>query len=573
MFVASRFRTVIRPDLITAARRFPVPVGAAIMATCVAILWIENVIPKDSDLYKRLYFAAATAFATGVAGRIASDSRAGWTPAILSHLIPIVLGTIAGLSLFNLWMTPAMVLASLALIVIAAPGLSPGGTPIRFWVFNTRSVFAGLVGAVGGGIFVLGLWCILMTLKSLFDLQVSDRPISYAMAVGFNLTLPLYWLALLPKVSDIEDKEPPPDVLLRAIAALTDFIFIPLLAVYAVILHIYAAKIALEGMLPRGQIGWMASVFLGLGYLTFLLAFPERSPLPRLRRVFRFLWPPAALVPAGLLALALERRVAAYGITEDRYLTGLAALAAILLFLTWLVRRRIDIRIVPALAAGLLLVGAVGPYAAKLMTVHSQAQRFVDVLEASGELKGGRFDGVRSTPWGYETTKDLRSIVHLLEARRALYLIAPTIGEEVASSAEIITAYLRLDRNTPVQPTIASYARIEDAVLTNIFHWYSATSALDRSVIFRDSGAPEYLLKIGNRSAILSGLDETFTFDLSAEMEWQSESPKSDLRVVQATSGNATLILRELRWKRAGETLSIQHLSGQILIRTGSGRR
>jgi len=573
MSAFSRLKGVFLPDLAAAVRRFPVPVAAALIATFIVILRIEKVFAGESDLFSRLYFAVAIAFGAGVAGRIALESRDRSAATIVGHGIPVVLGAAAGLSVFSLWMTPTLAIAALALAVVAAPGLSPGATPIQFWIFNTRSIFAGLVGTLGAVIFVLGFWGILKTLGTLFDLHFSNNPISYAVAVSFNLMLPIYWLALLPKVSDIGDEEPQPDVLIRAIAALTDFVFIPLLVIYAVILHVYAVKIAIDATLPRGQIGWIVSIFLALGYLTLLLALPERSPVPSIRRLFRALWPPATLVPAGLLALALQKRVAAYGITEDRYLTGLAAMAAVILFGIWLVRRRLDIRIVPVVAASLLLVGAVGPLAARLMTVHSQAQRFIAVLDASGELKDGRFDGERTTPWGQETRNDLRSIAHLLERRRALHLVAPVMGAEVTSSARTIGSYLGLDRAEPAGPIVVAYARIGDTILTNHFSWFSWASTADRLIVFRASGEPEYLLTVESRRAVLSGPEGKFAFDLSAEPRRQTGSAETHPRLVGADNPGAMLILRELRRKGSEEDLPIDRLSGQFLIRIGPGKQ
>ena len=46
---------------------------------------------------------------------------------------------------------------------------------------------------------------------------------------------------------------------------LTDFVAVPLLAVYAALLHAYALKILVTGELPRNQIGWMMLVLRARG--------------------------------------------------------------------------------------------------------------------------------------------------------------------------------------------------------------------------------------------------------------------------------------------------------------------
>jgi len=571
MFASSRFGRIIRPDLVTTIRRFPVPAAAALAAMIVLILRIGEVLPRESNLDDEIVFGAFTAFATGAAGRIWFEARSRPVEIVLSQVMAVVLGLLAGLAWSSLWLTPVMLIAALTLVIVAAPGMSPEGTPIRFWTFNTRSAFALIVGALGAGLFVIGLWAILATLRSLFDLQISHRLVSYAGTVGFTLVLPIYWLSLQPMVLEIDDAEPQPDILLRAVAALTDFIFIPLLAIYAVILLIYAAKIAVSAAMPRGQIGWMVSVFLGLGYLTFLLALPKQSPLPRVRQLFRSAWPPATLVPAGMLGLALHERVSDYGITEDRYLIGIVALATVLLFAVWVARRRLDVRAVPVIAAGLLLIGAIGPFAARSMTVHSQAQRFVNILEASGELTNGRFDGERSTPWSSATQNDLRSIILLLDRRKALHLIAPTIGGDGGGSAEVLTARLGLNaKPAPAQPAALSYARIEDIVLTNNFAWVSSSLASGHPILFRVSGQPEYTVKIEGRHVVLSGQEGAFTFDLSAEPEHRKSPADPAPRLVRSDNSQAVLVFSDLRWKGSGEARAIDYLNGQLLLRSAS---
>lgn len=563
MSFRKRFGAIVRPDLVTAAARFPTPVAAALLATVLVILRTEGIIPRGSELVDRALFGTATAFALGTAGRIWLEARGRAAALALAQLGAIAIGAGTASALFGLWLTPGMLLAALVLLVVSAPGLARGGTPVRFWTFNIRSAFAALVGVIGAGAFSLGIWAILATLRSLFDLPVPFRLASHAATIGFVLVLPLYWLAFQPRVLQIGAEEPSPDVLLRAIAALTDFVFIPLLAVYIVILHVYGVKIAIDGVLPRGQIGWMVSIFLGLGYAAFILALPRHSPLPALRNAFRLAWPPSTIVPVGLLALALRQRVQAYGITDDRYLLALVAVGAALLFLAWLPRRRTDVRLVPAVFAALLLVGAVGPLAARNMTVRSQAERFVAVLDASGYLTDGRFNGKQSTPWGQETRRDLQSIIALLEGRRALHLIAPVVGAEQAPLRGQIQARLGLDPAAPT-PIVAPYVRIDSDLLLGHFHM---TGPSTRSVVFKAPGSAEYTLAAEGRRLVLSGPEGPFAFDLSAEIAQVPGPEPNRTRLVRADDRRAVLILRHLRWEGSGEARALGSLSGEILIR------
>jgi hypothetical protein len=490
---ARRFTAVLRPDVLAAATRFPIPTAAAALATVLTILMVEDVISHNSEPSERLLYGAAVAFVAGVAAAIWLDGR-GRRTALAGQLAALALGAYAGLILHSLWLTPPMLIAALASLTIAAPGFAPGGTAIRCWIYNIRSGFAALVGAVGIGAFVLGFWAILATLHSLFDLRIPDRLVAHAAAVGFLFVLPLFWLASQPGVQEVDEGETS-DSLPRAVAALTDFIFLPLLVAYAAILHAYAAKIAVDAVLPRGQIGWIVSTFLALGYAAFLLAVPRQSPLPRLRDSFRRAWPPATLLPVVLLALALRERVQAYGVTEERYLLAIVALAAALLVLFWAPKRRLDPRFPPAVAAGLLLIAAIGPAAARLVTVQSQANRLAALLQTSGDFANGRFEGKRTIPWGEEKRRDVQAMIFLLETRQALHLLAPVIGDELVANPRALSVRLRLEPQDVARPqsspAISPYVRINSDVLLGRF---VASEIATHPVVFRAPPAPDYIL-------------------------------------------------------------------------------
>lgn len=559
MSFAHRLSKAVRPDLLSALARFPAPVAASVLATVLVMLRIEEVIPVGSEAYEQALVGSATAFAAGLAASVRTDVHPGRIRSLIGQLAALALGIGAGLASTTLWLTAPMLLVSLGLLVLAAPGL----TPIGNWHHNLRSVFALLVGAAGAGIFVLGLSAILATLRSLFGLDVSYRYILHAAAFGFLFVLPLYWLSFQPRAESSPAEDASPDLLQRAVAVLANGIFIPLLVVYAVILHAYAAKIALAATLPKGQIGWMVGVFLGLGYAVHVVAFPAQGPLPALRKVFRLLWPPATLVPALLLAFALRERVSAYGVTEDRYCLALIGLAAFILAAAWLPRRSLDPRAVLVVAGLLYLVGAVGPLSAERVSVQSQAARLVAVLEASGELTEGRFKGERTTPWGQETRRDLQSIIDLLARRKALYLVAPVFGADLAGNADQLKIKLGLNVPPRPGPTLSSYLRIDTDILFGSFMTFTLET---QPVVFRAPDQPDYTLSGEGRQVRLTGPAGTFSFDFSHEPESKPGTPFVP-RLVRAGDPRAVMIVRNLRWRTAGGQTHLDMLSGEILLR------
>lgn len=552
-----------RADLVAALVRFPVAVAAAAIGTSLVLLRTGTVIPANDAFHQALYGLSA-AFLAGAAFSLALDGR-GRRAAAGGQIAAVAAGLGVGSFAHELWLSYPHVMVALTAFLMAAPGLALGATPIRFWTHNIRSGFAALIGLAGMGVAVLGVFAILWTLGSLFDLRIPDTVHAQVMVVGLGLLLPLYWLAFQPRPGGMEAGEPKPDILLRTVAALVDFAFVPLLLAYAVILHAYGARIAVEGALPRNQVGWFVSVFLALGYLVFLLSFSSSSPLPRLRRLFRLAWPRLTLAPVVLLALALRARVVAYGVTEERVLVGVVALAAALLFAAWCVQRRLDPRLVPLTFGTLALLVAVGPLSAKRLTVQSQSARFVAILEGSGALKGSRYDAAWSGPWSAGTESELQSIVTLLDRHRALDRLAPVMGAAVPLTGQNLRERLALlPRPLPARPEQRALVAIGPDVLLDEFQFRGRSP----HVTFRAPGLPGFDLRVDGLRLVLTGPGGPFTFDLADQPAPAGRSAGTGpVPVVPADDPRAVLILRDYRIAGTGEARRIGDLTGAILVR------
>ena len=107
----------------------------------------------------------------------------------------------------------------------------------------------------------------------------------------------------------------------------TQYILIPLLIIYAVILYFYSAKILLNWELPRGWVSYLILAYSVVGILALLLVHPlkQESTASWVRvfsRIFYF-----TLIPLlVLLFTAIFTRILEYGYTEPRYFVLLLAI-------------------------------------------------------------------------------------------------------------------------------------------------------------------------------------------------------------------------------------------------------
>jgi hypothetical protein len=161
--------------------------------------------------------------------------------------------------------------------------------------------------------------------------------------------------------------------------------------IYLLILYAYMFKIVFTAHWPAGWVAWMVMVFSVAGILSLLLIYPLRNEADNtwIRGYSKFYY--VALLPLiVLLFCAIYKRVAPYGITEQRYF--LLALATWLLFITlyFLLSKKKDIRLVPLSLCILAFLSVWGPWGAFAVSLNSQRHRLEGLLEKYGLMANGK---------------------------------------------------------------------------------------------------------------------------------------------------------------------------------------
>jgi hypothetical protein len=402
-----------------AAQRLPVTtlflLAAALQANLVAAdihLFGEDSqgLPSDRNFEVGLgLVAGATAsLAVTLRGEARKVSSAKTLP--LALLAGIVACLVLALPDHFLTLEWAVMLGLVALVPIA-PFIGRGDSS-AFWIFAARSAFAVLLGVLALLLFAGGISAILASLTYLFGIPVPDDLYGHVWLSTGLFAAPLFGLGQLPDRFDETPGEALQGFMDRGMRALGDFVAAPLLILYAIILHLYAMKIAVTGEVPQGQIGWLVLTygFCIFAALIIINPFFDRARAPT--RAFLRLWPFFLPIPLVLLAYALMLRVGEFGITPERYLLGLFGLVtALLLALQLLARVRGDIRAIAALPAAALILGGFGPQGALGVSIASQASRFLEI--------------VNNSPVEGERHKEALGALSFLAARDALARVLP----------------------------------------------------------------------------------------------------------------------------------------------------
>ena len=378
------------PDLAATFARFPIPAAISLLLCG----WL-NIIGGNSDHDGRVATGAAAAFIAAGAFHLLAEGRKlqrglNWFLALAAAIAVGLSGYLPAIFHIN----TLFLFAGLLPLLMIAPFMRSGVSQGAIWLFNLRFGLAALLAAVVALLFALGLSAIVEALNVLFGAGISGMH-EHIWFTAASLIGPLYGLSLMPRELDEEVNIRPHSgsLLDRGISVLVNYVAVPVIAVYALILHAYAVKILIEGELPRGQIGIMVTIFAIGGTACWLIAWPWREQGTKLLRLFMQGWFFLLIVPAVLLTMAIWRRLVDYGVTPDRYGIALVAVwvAALVLYLA-IRRNRADMRAILGAVGVLLVVGSVGPMGANGLTISSQFKRLVALLETSGVLKDGKIN-------------------------------------------------------------------------------------------------------------------------------------------------------------------------------------
>ena len=283
--------------------------------------------------------------------------------------------------------------AGLIPVPMIAPYLKDNAKQGALWFFNLRFGLSVLLAIIVAVLFAAGLSAIVESLNFLFNANLKGNYHEHIWNTAGSLVGPIYGLSLIPRdINEEVDIAGQKDTLLaRGVSVLVNYVLVPVILIYALILHAYAVKIVLEQSLPKGQIATIVTIFALGGTGAWLVAWPWREEGTRLLRWFMSYWFWFTIVPAILLAIAIWRRISDYGVTPDRYGILLVAIwvAALTAYLAFR-RNRADMRAILGGIAVLLLVGSAGPIGANGLTISSQVKRLADIFEANGLFKDGK---------------------------------------------------------------------------------------------------------------------------------------------------------------------------------------
>jgi hypothetical protein len=510
------------PEQIRSLSRFPIPVALATSLAVLLNLQLAHVIHMSDSLESELIFACAGAFLASFAAHLWAIGRnlgisANLGTALTAAGAAVVIQYFRG----DLYSQSLIALFGLALATMDAAHLRRAAAIESFWRFNLQLGIAVAMALVALLIVCGGLSLLLGSLTFLFDFKFGNS-YEHIWSTGLALFAPLFAASMVPaEFNQPFTLSPDPDLIEKSVSAVLNFALVPLILVYSVVLHIYAAKIAIVRSMPKGEIGWLVLAFGAIGTASYMVAYPWRDAGYRPVRWFMRSWFWLMIVPTVLLVLAVWQRISEYGVTPERYCLVLFALwlAAMVAYLGS-ARGRMDLRIIPASLASGLVLSSFGPWGAAAISVQSQLAQFQNVLNGENLLSNGqlKLDPPRAATFKHivSSNKRVASILKSLYDLDALERLAPIFSSVRDSpftkhqdAAARLAALGLTQWGYPVEsalspPTpVAIGIRVDTGAYNRLIGPFWITRA---GLIGCASGCPQYThLKIGGTPLSLSG--------------------------------------------------------------------
>ena len=214
----------------------------------------------------------------------------------------------------------------------------------NFWNYNIQLFIRTVLTAIFTGVMTVGLLLAIASIDELFMLRVPSQyyaNVSYTMLFAGSSII--FLLFNSNGLADLKEQREYPQVL----KFFTQFILIPLLLLYSLILYVYLAKIIISWELPRGWVSYLILAYAMVGILALLLVHPLKDESRSWVQVFDRLFYYSLLPLLVLLFVAIFTRVLEYGFTEPRYYVLALAIWLTIIAFYFVTSRDRQIRFIP----------------------------------------------------------------------------------------------------------------------------------------------------------------------------------------------------------------------------------
>lgn len=391
-------------------------------------------------------------------------------------------------------------------LLIAFIPFTGKGEQNGFWQYNKALFLRILTAALYTNVLYIGLTLALFAVEKLFRVNIDMKVYQdlWLSLVGVFNTW--YFLAGFPKAyATLEGKTDYP----KGLKIFTQYVLLPILVLYLVILYAYLVKIVFTARWPEGWVSYLVLGFSVAGILSLLLMYPVRNEpgnkwIPVFSRFFYF-----ALLPLlVLLCCAIGRRVNDYGITELRYFVLLLAAWLVFIALYFLVSRKKNIKLIPVSLCLLTFLSSFGPWGVFGVSRISQRSRWATLLEKNKILVEGKV--VKSTGRvPFQDRKQISSVTSYLVDMHGYRVLQPYFAQNLDSLMKHTNAPVDTLLSLMNLSYVGPFDRMDDTTKADGLDYRVSDSTIVTDIRGYDCIIGNYLLP-GSPRAYLFGEDSIY---------------------------------------------------------------
>lgn len=301
-----------------------------------------------------------------------------------------------------------------------------------FWHYNKILFIRFLASMLYSGFIYTGLLIALTAVNLLFDIKIHEKLYIEIYIVTLCFFNTWFFVSGIPaQFSHLEENLDYP----KGLKTFAQYVLLPLLALYLIILYTYGTKIVISWDWPRGIVSYLIIFVSVLGIFAYLLLHPYGNQLENVwikwsSRAYYFLLIPLLI----LLYIAIFMRINDYGITVSRYaILALGIWLSIVCLYTAL--GFTNIKFIPTSLFMVIVLSSFGPWGMYSVSERSQATRLERILTEAKILVNQKVQ--REVIWNRDS---LPKLIAKNEFSNQAFL-TDSLGNEVKSILDYLDSH------------------------------------------------------------------------------------------------------------------------------------
>ncbi len=379
-------------EALATARRFPVVIFDAALATGAALIIIDHEGPAKPTILFNILLAGILGIPLLTTLVLVAERRGLSRSALLGlQIVGIVM--LAGYALTiptDFTHAPLVTLFRFFILAVALH-LSASTAPYAakgewngFWHYNKALFLRILTAFLYSLVLYAGLAIALAALDNLFGVYVPGKRYFELWVLITGLFTTWFFLAgIAENLAQLDSLTDYP----KSLKILAQYILLPIVLIYLVILYAYLTKIVVAWDWPQGWVSKLILGFSATGMFSLLLLHPIMGRAENVWVKKTEQWFYIVLIPLVImLFLAVWRRIGEYGITEGRYLAMALGVWLGFLIVYHSVSKTKSIKAIPASLCLLAFAVSFGPWGAFSVARQSQIGRLESLTAQAGIL-------------------------------------------------------------------------------------------------------------------------------------------------------------------------------------------